>query len=171
MKTRAKQERIRHPFGPVADRRARVLVLGTMPGRASLAAGQYYAHPRNAFWEIMDDLVGAGRRLSYEKRLARLRRFGIALWDVIAECARAGSLDHAIRPGSIRPNDLSGLMGQMPKLRAIVFNGHEAARLFRRFHSAPSGLRLRVLPSTSPARANLSLSRKKRQWRVVRRWL
>ena len=100
--------RVTHTFGPSISPRCRVLILGTMPGVASLAAGQYYAHPRNQFWDIMGALFGAGRDLSYARRLARLRAAGVALWDVVAECERPGSLDSAIRRE--KPNDLAGLL-------------------------------------------------------------
>ena len=155
---------ILHTFGPVADRRSRVLILGTMPGVASLAARQYYAHPRNVFWDIMGDLFGAGRDLPYRRRLAVLRRAGVALWDVVAECERPGSLDAAIRHE--RANDLAGLLRRCPRIEAVLFNGQPAARLFRRHvRDLPRPLRLLILPSTSPAHAARSRAQKRRAWR------
>lgn len=156
--------RVFHTFGPVADRRSRVLILGTMPGVASLAAGQYYAHPRNAFWDIMGDLLGAGRDLPYRRRLAALRRAGVALWDVVAECERPGSLDANIRRE--RANDLAGLLRRCPRIGVMVFNGQPAARLFHRHvRDLPRPVRLLVLPSTSPAHAARSPAWKRRAWR------
>jgi TDG/mug DNA glycosylase family protein len=156
--------RIFHTFGPVADGRARVLILGTMPGVASLAAGQYYAHPRNLFWDLMGDFFGAGRDLPYRRRLAALRRAGVALWDVVAECERPGSLDADIRRE--RANDVAGLLRRCPRIEAVVFNGQLAARLFRRHaRDLPRPVRLLTLPSTSPAHAARSLSEKRRRWR------
>lgn len=156
--------RIVHTFGPVADRRARVLILGTMPGAASLAAGEYYAHPRNRFWEFMGVLFGAGRNLPYRRRLAALRRARVALWDVVAECERTGSLDSAIRRE--RPNDIVGLLARCTRIDTIVFNGQPAARLFRRHvRVLPRPLRLVVLPSTSPAHASRTAAAKLRAWR------
>lgn len=155
--------RILHTFGPSVSSRCRVLILGTMPGVASLRAGQYYAHPRNQFWDLMGDLFGAGRDLPYARRLARLRAAGIALWDVVAECERAGSLDAAIR--GEKPNDLAGLLRRNPRLHTLVFNGQPAERLFRRhFPARAPALRRVVLPSTSPAHAARSLAAKRRAW-------
>src|SRR3954468_8036690 len=92
-------------FPPIESRAARALVLGSMPGAASLRAGQYYAYRHNAFWPIMGALFGAGPEIPYGKRIAILRRAGLAVWDVLASCAREGSLDADIDEGSIVPND------------------------------------------------------------------
>ena len=155
--------RIAHTFGPSISPRCRVLILGTMPGVASLAAGQYYAHPRNQFWDIMGALFGAGRDLPYARRLARLRACGVALWDVVAECERPGSLDSAIRRE--KPNDLSGLLRRYPRIHTVVFNGQPAARLFHRhFPDLPHSLRRVVMPSTSPAHATRTAQAKRDAW-------
>ncbi len=160
--------RLVHPFGPVARRDARVLILGSMPGAASLAAGQYYAHRRNQFWPLMGHLCGAGPDLPYPRRLARLRAAGVALWDVVGSCVRPGSLDADIRDA--RPNDLAGLLRRCPHLHTVCCNGLTAARLLRPLwpdlvaaHRRP--LRLVVLPSTSPAHAARSFTAKLRAWR------
>lgn len=158
--------RIVHTFGPVADRRARLLILGTMPGAASLAAGEYYAHPRNQFWDLMGDLFGAGRDLPYPRRLAALRRAGVALWDVLAECEREGSLDSAIRRE--RVHDLGGLLRRCPRIGVIAFNGQPAARLFRRHvRDLPRPVRFVVLPSSSPAHALRTPAAKQARWRAL----
>lgn len=154
-----------HTFGPSISPRCRVLILGTMPGVASLQAGQYYAHPRNQFWDIMGALFGAGRALSYAKRMARLRAAGVALWDVVAECERPGSLDAAIR--NERANDLAGLLRRCPRIAVIAFNGQPAARLFRRHvRDLPRAVDTVVLPSTSPAHAARSRREKLAAWRA-----
>lgn len=161
-------------FAPVADARARVLVLGSMPGVESLRAGQYYAHPRNAYWRLMGDLVGATPDLPYAQRTRRLRRAGIALWDVLAACVRNGSLDAAIDAQSIVANDVAGFLARHPRISHVFFNGATAERCFR-VHVLPtldgSDLRLQRLPSTSPAHAALDYSAKRRAWRVLLRAL
>lgn len=164
--------RIVHTFGPVASTRARVLILGSMPGVASLAAGQYYAHPRNQFWPILGALAGAGPELPYAKRIARLRAAGIALWDVVGECERPGSLDADIRRGTVKPNDLAGLLRRCPRIRAIFCNGQTAARLLRSLlpdlrAAAARDLVVETLPSTSPAHAGMGMEEKARLWRRI----
>lgn len=155
--------RVLHTFGPSVSPRCRVLILGTMPGVASLRAGHYYAHPRNQFWDLMGALFGAGRDLPYARRLARLRARGVALWDVVAECERPGSLDSAIR--GERPHDLAGLLRRHPHLHTLVFNGQPAFRLFRRhFPALLPTVRWVVMPSTSPAHASLTLAAKRKAW-------
>ena len=150
-------------FPPVTTRDARVLVLGSMPGVASLEANRYYAHPRNAFWPIMGALVGADPALPYARRLARLKAAGIALWDVLDRCEREGSLDSAIRDAE--PNDLPRLLIEAPRLEAIAHNGGESARSMKR--SAALGVPVYRLPSSSPANASWSLERKIEAWREV----
>ena len=149
---------------PIAGRGARLLVLGSFPGVASLEAQQYYAHPRNHFWPILSalwavDLVA----MSYRARVAEARRRGLALWDVYAACRREGSLDTAIEDAA--PNDLAALVVRLPSLRAIAHNGGESARAMRLTRAL--GLPVHRLPSTSPANASWSLERKLAAWRAV----
>lgn len=157
-------------FAPVAATTARVLILGSMPGAESLRAGRYYAHPRNAFWRIMGDLVDAPPELPYAIRLRRLRQAGIALWDVLAACARVGSLDAAIDERSIIANDLVSFLVRHPGITHVFFNGATAERCFRR-HVQPAleadVLKLQRLPSTSPAHAALAYAGKLQAWRVI----
>ncbi|NMG33867.1 DNA-deoxyinosine glycosylase [Azoarcus sp. TTM-91] len=157
-------------FPPVFREDARVLVLGSMPGVASLSAGQYYAHPRNAFWPIMGTLLGAGPQLPYADRLHRLQDAGVALWDVIAHCERPGSLDSAITPASVIANDLPGLLAICSGIRHVFFNGSAAEAAFRRHVQLPAGLaplQFMRLPSTSPAHAARSLTEKIAAWGAV----
>jgi len=152
-------------FEPVVDARTRVLILGSLPGDASLKAAQYYAHPRNGFWPLVGGLLGeALPALSYEDRLARLKARGVGLWDVIASAERAGSLDAAIR--SPEAADLRGLANSLPALRAVAFNGGLAARLGRRILADLDGIALLDLPSSSPAHA-ISLSAKAESWAIL----
>ena len=156
-----------------ADSDARVLILGSMPSRKSLAASQYYAHPQNSFWPIMGELLDFDSKVPYEVRLARLRAAGIALWDVAHQCVRPGSMDHAIDTESVVANDFAGLFHSHPDIRAIFFNGKKAEELYRRLVLPGLADRFRqierhLLPSTSPAHAGLSRAEKCEAWRKIR---
>lgn len=160
---------------PVVASDCRVLVLGSMPGAASIQAGRYYAHPRNRFWPVMATLAGVAAGATYEERLVALQRAGIGLWDVIGQCRRAGSLDSAIVRGSERPNALVPLIASLGQLRVIAFNGATAASLFRR-HVEPQLPQLRqpvqriALPSTSPAHAAMGVEALREAWNVLTPW-
>lgn len=153
---------------PIENPRARALILGSMPGGASLRQARYYAHPQNLFWPLMERFVGASPGLPYEQRLDRLRSAGIALWDVIASCERVGSLDSAIR-GAVA-NDFAGFFAAHPALTAVLFNGAAAETTFLRQVPAavvPAGVRLLRLPSTSPANRGIDTEEKARAWRAA----
>lgn len=158
-------------FAPIAGKDARVLVLGSMPGVASLRAGQYYAHPRNAFWPIMAELFDFDATVPYERRVAAIRRNRVAVWDVLAACVRAGSLDSDIDPDSIQLNDFETFLRAHPGLRRVCFNGAKAHAVFRRqvlpALSGPMKLDMVQLPSTSPAHAGMPLQEKLRLWRLA----
>ncbi|MDY0057667.1 MAG: DNA-deoxyinosine glycosylase [Methyloversatilis sp.] len=163
-------ERVRC-FPPVADpATARVLILGSMPGVASLAAQRYYAHPRNQFWPIMGALFGAGPELPYAERLRVLTAAGIALWDVLESCERAGSLDAAIDARSAQANDFAAFFDAHPGITRIVCNGGTAEKHFRRDvmpQLPPRALELVRLPSTSPAHAGMGAQEKLARWRAA----
>lgn len=156
-------------FPPIVAPGARVLILGSMPGVASLSAGQYYAHPRNAFWRILGASLGFAAGAPYAERVAGLQAGGVAVWDVLRTCVRPGSLDAAIERSSEVPNDVVGLLAEHPSIRRVCFNGGTAAAAFRR-HVSPERLDalgpldLRALPSTSPANASWSFKRKLAAW-------
>ncbi len=159
-----------HGFPPVAAPGARVLILGSMPGQASLQAGQYYAHQRNAFWRIMGDLLGAGPALPYAQRLDKLTASGIALWDVIAACERAGSLDADIVGHSVAANDFAAFFAVHRNIAQVFFNGAAAETAFRRrvLPGLPDlSARLCRLPSTSPAHAARSYADKLAAWSAI----
>lgn len=147
------------------DVQARLLVLGSFPGAASLQAAQYYAHPRNAFWPIMGALLGQPdlASLPYAERLQALRRHRVALWDAVAACKREGSLDTAIE--DVVPSDLPHLVARLPRLRAIACNGALAHRQTLLALGDP-GVPVLRLPSTSPAHAGRSLADKIAAWQA-----
>ncbi len=151
-------------FPPVMQADARLLILGSFPGEASLAAQQYYAHPRNQFWRLLSAVLGDDlASLDYAGRLARLAQHRIGLWDVIIACEREGSLDASIRRPQVA--DFSLLHGGFPELRTIAFNGKTSGRFAPQFDAA--GYRTLVLPSSSPANAQLSFDEKLVKWRAL----
>lgn len=154
-------------FPPVAAPACRALVLGSMPGVASLEASAYYAHPRNAFWPILYALWGAeSPPEAYAQRIAFALAHRVAIWDVARTCLREGSGDASIR--EVVPNDFSGLFAQSPDIRAIFFNGRLAQALFEKHApAAAQGLPRLCLPSTSPA-YTLPYDEKLAAWRAVR---
>lgn len=161
-----------HGFPPVAAGRPRVLILGSFPGRRSLEESRYYAQPQNAFWRIMGELFGAGPELEYSRRLERLTRRSIALWDVVAAGRRPGSLDASIVRSSIVFNDFASFFESHGSLRAICFNGKTAENLYRRsllpeLRGTARDLALYSLPSTSPAYAAMPYAEKLARWRRV----
>ena len=156
-------------FPPIVGRAPRVLVLGSMPGVASLAAGEYYAHPRNRFWPIMAALVGFDPEAGYPRRARAIARAGIAVWDVVASCIRPGSLDAAIVDDSIVANDFAAFLGRYRRIERVCFNGRRAEAAWRRhvLERLPAARQLeyRLLPSTSPAHAGMGYRDKLRIWR------
>jgi double-stranded uracil-DNA glycosylase len=157
-------------LAPVFRHDAQVLILGSFPGELSLSQQQYYAHPRNQFWPILGRLAGATPELPYPQRLERLIGARIALWDVLRDCRRAGSLDSRIRDAVV--NDFAPLLQQLPSLRRVLLNGSTAASLFER-HAGPQFLACgrdvptARLPSTSPANAGTRFDAKLEAWRVA----
>jgi len=164
-------------FPPIADATANVLILGSMPGKESLRARQYYAHPRNAFWAIMGELAGAAPALPYETRTEKLKSAGIALWDVLASCTRHSSMDADIDAASICPNDFSSFLNNHPNITHVFFNGSMAEKCFLIYvqpllEPLPEHrpLHYQRLPSTSPAHASMSYQQKLEAWKVIRQF-
>jgi len=153
-------------FPPLVDQHTRLLILGSLPGDASLQAAQYYAHPRNQFWRLLGEVLQQElTTLDYAARLTALQAHGVGLWDVVAQAQRKGSLDSAIRDAS--PNDLATLCARLPALRAIAFNGASAAAIGRKQLGALlANLTLFDLPSSSPA-YTLNYAAKLAQWLPV----
>jgi hypoxanthine-DNA glycosylase len=153
-------------FAPLARPDARVLILGSLPGDRSIAAQEYYAHPRNAFWRIMETIFGIHG--SYSQRCEELMQHRLALWDVLAESVRPGSLDAKIRVDTAVVNDFNWFLNSHERIGRIGFNGRKAADLFRRFVAPglpPDKYLTKVLPSTSPAYAGMRFDEKCTIWR------
>ena len=163
-----------HSFPPIANSDARVLVLGSMPGKASLRARQYYAHPQNAFWKIIGEVTGVAPEWSYRKRIVGLKKHRIALWDVLKSCTRLSSLDSDIDESSIVPNDLEDFLRTHAHIAAVFFNGAKAEQVFRKhilpgIHECHAGIQYTRLPSTSPANASIPYKDKLRAWKAILR--
>ena len=163
-----------HSFAPVIAPGCHTLILGSMPGERSLAVAEYYGHPRNAFWPIMGQLFGFSTLLPYPERLEKLNGAGIALWDVMASCERAGSLDTSIVGATVTPNAIPELLVHYPETQRIILNGTAAATAFKKYvmpRMAASHRRCAVLqaPSTSPAHASMRHEDKLRVWETLLR--
>jgi len=142
--------RVKHGLGPIAAHDARLFILGSLPGDASLAAQRYYAHPTNQFWRLLSEALGEQlAAMSYAARLERLAERGVGLWDVVASAERAGSLDGAIRQAGHNP--IERLLAEFPELEAIAFNGGAAAKAGRKLLGGANGVELIDLPSSSAA--------------------
>jgi hypoxanthine-DNA glycosylase len=155
-------------FPPVVAADTRTLILGSLPGAASLAASQYYGHPRNGFWKLLSEITGEDLvAMAYEDRLQALLAHRIGLWDVVAAARRKGSLDSDLR--DIVHNDLADLLAQLPQLQTIAFNGGAAERIGRKSLGGLAGkYRILALPSSSPA-FTLAYAEKLARWRDLAR--
>jgi hypoxanthine-DNA glycosylase len=159
-------------FPPIAAPDARVLILGSLPSVKSVEIQQYYGHPQNSFWRVMDELFEVGIELPYSDRVARLLRNHVAVWDVLAASVRPGSLDAAIVESTARANNFRAFFREQTELRLVCFNGKAATKLFERL-VAPSlekgsnTLEFKTLPSTSPAHASMTFADKLECWRVL----
>jgi hypoxanthine-DNA glycosylase len=177
-----------YSFDPIADKDARILILGTLPSAASLEAGYNYGHPRNAFWYIMQTLllgcppeIDPAKLLPIEERKQLLISHGVALWDSLHSAARPGSsLDSAIDTATETPNDIPGFLRDHLQIRAVFFNGTKSESVFKRLIAphiaadlelsaelATRPIVFKRLPSTSPANASVSLDKKLAAWREI----
>lgn len=153
-----------HCFAPIVDPNAHILIVGSIPGRMSLDAGEYYAHPRNAFWPIMSRLLGFDICASYTTRTRALTSAGITVWDVLQSCIREGSLDANIDGQSLVVNDFVTFFRNHPHIRQVCFNGTKAYTCYRQSVLKQvncSTIHYSRLPSTSPANAAVSLEEDK----------
>lgn len=166
--THSDAARVSQGFPPIARADARVLILGSLPSRASLRAQEYYAHPRNAFWTLMRTIAGADG--DYAARCEALEARGIAVWDVLSSSVRPGSLDADIDLDTAQPNDFERFFAEHADLRLVCFNGRKAESLFRRLvqpRLSAANVETACLPSTSPAHASLSVAAKLATWRGI----
>lgn len=161
-----------HSFPAISTPRCHTLILGSMPGKASLVAGQYYAHPRNSFWRIIGKLLDMDPMLSYQRRVEAVTGRGIAVWDVMKTCTRTSSLDADIVESSIVPNDFDSFFATHLRIASVYFNGAKAEHAYRKYvlSRLPLQSKLRThtrLPSTSPANASLDLDAKFEAWKSI----
>lgn len=160
-------------FPPIVGRGAHTLILGSLPGRLSLEKQQYYAHPQNSFWKLIERIFEAESGLDYDARTRLLAANGIALWDVFAAAQRPGSLDSAIVHATAEANDFAAFFREHANIRRVFFNGKKSEETFRkRVWPAIAGefpqLESTGLPSTSPAHAGMTFAQKLAHWRVIR---
>lgn len=159
-----------YSFAPIVDEHAEILILGSIPGRASLAAGQYYAHTRNAFWRIIAELLPVDFTAPYELKIQALKSARIALWDVLQSCKRTGSLDSMIEVDTLVINDFQTFFHTHKKIRHVFFNGAKAEICFKRHVRQENNfiaMPCTRLPSTSPANASIAFERKLNAWRLI----
>ena len=161
---------VKSGLAAIARPDARLFLLGSLPGDASLAAQRYYAHPTNQFWRLLGSAIGEDlQSFDYEVRLERLATHRIGLWDVISSASRRGSLDQSIREA--QHNELDHLLRDFPDLQAIAFNGATASSIGRKLiGDPPSGLALIDLPSSSAANTR-RLDEKAAAWASLREFL
>jgi len=163
------EDGILQSFEPIYNENTQILILGTMPGAESLAKRQYYANPRNLFWKLLGNTLTIDFEEDYSAKTNQLLEHGIGLWDVCMSCIREGSLDTKIE--DVIPNDLTNLITKHPHIKAIAFNGKESAKLFGKHFSSISGIKLLVLPSSSPANAAIPYEEKLSNWSKIKDYL
>ncbi|MCP4470603.1 MAG: DNA-deoxyinosine glycosylase [Gammaproteobacteria bacterium] len=156
-------------FAPVIGERPRILILGSMPGVASLEAVQYYAHPRNVFWPIMGEIFYIDASADYAQRIAQISQQPVVLWDTLKSCYRPGSLDSAITRDSVEANAIPELLEEFTEIKAVACNGATSANYFRKLvlPRIPPAIELLQMPSTSPANAGMNFDQKLAAWRPL----
>ena len=167
---------VHHSFPPLVCETAKILILGSMPGQASLDAKQYYAHPRNLFWPFIFATLRKADPLDYAERCNLIMDHNIAVWDVLHSCLRKGSLDSAIEEKSIAANNFVGFFEDYPHISTVFFNGAKAEQSFNRYVLPTLGDSKRILdyyrlPSTSPANASISKEKKLSHWSKLAEYL
>jgi hypoxanthine-DNA glycosylase len=156
-------------FKPFADRRARVLILGSMPGPEALRKKQFYGFDGNHFWHIIPRLFGVARPPAYGERLRLIKKNRIALWDVLHSCVRPTAMDSDIRKA--KPNKIPQLLKKYPNIKAIFINGQTAYKIFQKSFDGQIDRPVYYLPSTSPAHATMKFEEKVKKWSVIKKWI
>lgn len=156
---------LKKSFLPIVNCTTQILILGSLPGDKSLAENEYYAHPQNRFWKVIEYLFNAQQRISYTERINILLRNHIGLWDVCAEASRPGSMDLAIQDE--RPNPIAELLETHNSIKHIIFNGQKAYSLYLKHFDKKEGIIYSCLPSTSPANAKSNLENLIAHWRII----
>ncbi len=164
--TKQKEKMQKFSFAPIASKDAQVLILGTLPGEQSLLLQQYYAHAANAFWKIMFAIFEKDYTTDYTSKKHLLQTHQIALWDVLMQAEREGSLDSAIR--NEQPNDFSTFLKTHKNVKTIFFNGQNACKLFHKHVPLQNEMQFITLPSTSPAHAAKSFANKLKDWEQIK---
>ena len=159
-------------FPPIVNKKAKVLILGSMPSEVSLQKQQYYGHDRNAFWPIMMELFSGQADADYQQRQQLLVAQQTAVWDVLQSCHRQGSLDVNIKMASVKVNDFRTFFIKHSALRNVFFNGAMAEKVYNKYVRPGLGtdfayLHYHRLPSTSPAYASMTLAEKTNAWRMI----
>ncbi len=152
---------MKESLAPIVSKTSKLLILGSLPGEMSLQKQEYYAHPQNSFWRLMSQLFGENPPLDYDGKIGLLLRHDIALWDVVGQAEREGSLDSNIKHPV--PNEIGVLVQNYPSIKKIILNGQKAALLYKKFFG-DLGIKSIQVPSTSPARANLTFEQKLAEW-------
>ncbi len=163
-------------FPAAAPKNIRVLILGSFPGKLSLQKKQYYAHPRNVFWQIMGEVFNFDCKIDYQKRITIINGHRIGIWDVMQSCRRLGSLDSKIETATIVPNDFTSFFDCHPEVRLIAFNGSKAEtefkkRVFPKLGDLKTGLEMIRMPSTSPAMATMNYQEKYKVWSAIKNYV
>jgi hypoxanthine-DNA glycosylase len=157
---------LKQSFLPIYHENAKFLILGSLPGDKSLEEQQYYAHPQNRFWKLLFTIMNKPFEHGYKERIQLLEDHQIALWDTCASATRMGSMDNAILEEV--PNDIMGLLTNIPSIRTIIFNGKKAHELYDKYHTRVPDIAYHSLPSTSPANAQFSFERLEAAWSILK---
>ncbi|MDR1718758.1 MAG: DNA-deoxyinosine glycosylase [Dysgonamonadaceae bacterium] len=149
-------------FAPLVEHDSEILILGSLPGEVSLAAVEYYAHPRNRFWKMLATVFAEPQPQDYDEKKSLLRRHRVALWDMAKTAFREGSLDSDM--SDVIVNEVDKLIDKHPTIKTVCFNGQKASLLFRQHFTEKEGIVYHTLPSTSPANASYSFERICNEW-------